>query len=150
MRDARTRSASLASIIVKTAKFPDGFVAGFVENITLGESYRTELIYSVGTTRAKENVMHGVDRADISWTNAHTVPAEDLQALGVGPLSDEIPAFNPIGVEIFDQDRGEKLCEVESVLPTHIGFNCAAMTKITDNFSGSGISVRWANEFLGD
>ena len=146
-RDARTRSASLVSVIVKTAK-TDNFTLGYVENFHLSETLATELIPAVGHQKARENVLHGVSRADISWGQTHTVPADSFQELGIAPTEAELPTFNPITVTFFDQDRGETICEVQDVLPGSIGISGGAMASLKDNFSGTGIFVKWASEFL--
>ena len=146
-RDARTRSASLCSVIIKTAKV-DSHVLGYVENFNVSETLATELINAVGHQKARENVLHGVSRADISWGHVLTVPAETMQELGASPMLSELPAFNPITVSFFDKDRGETICEVENVLPSSIGISGGAMAHIKANYSGTGIAVKWASEFL--
>lgn len=145
-RDARTRSASLCAVIVTTAKV-DGFQLGYVENININESFASELIPAVGYAKPRENVMHGVTGADISWSGAKTTVAESMQQMGLSPEDAEITAFNPITVAFFDTDRGETICEVQGVLPSSIGISTGAMAKLMESFNGRGITVKWGSEF---
>lgn len=145
-RDARARSCSLCQFIVVTDANPKGFTLGYVEQFSINQTLATELIRAVGKKKAVENVLHGIDRADISWGQTLTVPADSLQAVGAAPGENNIAAFNPIAVRLFDEDRGEIIAEVRGVLPASIGISGSAMAKIQNNFSGSGIEVVWADD----
>lgn len=145
-RSTKTRSTGLMLIVIKTAKKPNGFPMGTVEQCSVNQSHRSELQYEYGRQTAVENVYHGVDRADVSWTRAETIKEESMTELGVTPEDLELAAHEPIGVLMIDIDRGDTLCEVEEVLPTSIGISGGAMSKLVSNFSGSGVQVRWISE----
>ena len=146
-RAQKTRSSGLTAVMVRTAKTGDqGKVLGFVEQFSVTQSLRHELVYAVGSQTAVENVLHGVDRVDISWGLTKTLATDDMAAIGCSPMDVELSSFEPIDVVYVDLDRGTEICSVRDVLPSSVGVSTGAMAKLTENWSGSGIQVKWASE----
>lgn len=145
-RNNKARTSGLCSIVVHTAKRPQGFVAGFVDQFSITESIRGELIYEIGRQRAAENVLHGIDRVDISWGRTMTIPEEDLIANGIVPGDADLAGFSTIDITFVDNDRGEVICEVRQVIPSSMGFSTSALAKISENCSMTGVHALWASE----
>lgn len=145
-RNQKTRSSGLTAVVVITKNKPNGHVLGFVEQFSVTQSLRSEIIYSVGSQKGRENVIHGVDRVDISWGSTRTLKEDEAVALGVSPSDNELPDFEPITVRYLDFDRGEIICQVDGVQPSSVGISTGAMAKISENWSGSGIQVLWGSE----
>ena len=145
-RPTKSRTSGLVAIVVTTAKRPDGVPVGYVEQFSITDSLRGELIYAIGKQKAAEAVLHGIDRVDVSWTATLTIPAEDYVALGIRPGDADLATYGHIDVTFIDNDRGEVICEVSQVIPQSLGLSTSAMAKLTENISLQGVQALWASE----
>ncbi len=147
-RNHRSTSSSLALIILTSPKFPDGFNLGFVENLSINQSYNNEIIRGIGRGKGIENVPHGIVQCDVSWGQTHTYDQNAQRAGAIPENSDRqgLSEYDVLTVSFFNSDRGEFLAQAEGVLANQIGLTTGAQASVKENFSGSSIACRFHQE----